>query len=68
MSAGWRSGRVAAEAGVNLRTLRYHERRGLLDEPRRTLGGHQLYPPETVTVLRMIKTAQRLGFTLDEVA
>jgi MerR family mercuric resistance operon transcriptional regulator len=53
---------------VNLQTLRYYERRGLLAEPERTLGGHRLYPAEAVTVLRVIKAAQRLGFTLEEVA
>lgn len=53
---------------VNLQTLRYYERRGLLIEPERTLGGHRLYPPEAVTIVGVIKTAQRLGFTLDEVA
>jgi MerR family transcriptional regulator, mercuric resistance operon regulatory protein len=68
VSGGLRSGQVAAAAGVNLQTLRYYERRGLLTEPDRTLGGHRLYPPEAVTVLRVIKTAQRLGFTLDEIA
>ena len=68
MTAGLRSGQVAAAAGVNLQTLRYYERRGLLAEPTRTLGGHRVYPVDTVTVLRVIKTAQRLGFTLDEVA
>jgi hypothetical protein len=41
---------------------------GLLAEPDRTLGGHRLYPIETVTVLRVIKAAQRLGFSLQEVA
>jgi MerR family mercuric resistance operon transcriptional regulator len=66
--SGLRSGQVAAAAGVNLQTLRYYERRGLLAEPARTLGGHRLYPQQTVTVLRVIKAAQRLGFTLDEVA
>src|SRR4051812_46940838 len=65
---GLRSGQVAAVAGVNLPTLRYYERRGLLAQPQRTLGGHRLYPPETVTLVRVIKAAQRLGFTLDEVA
>lgn len=65
---GLRSGQVAQAAGVNLQTLRYYERRGLLAEPDRTLGGHRLYPVETVTVLRVIKAAQRLGFTLEEVA
>src|SRR5215211_3316890 len=68
MTTGLRSGDVATAAGVNLQTLRYYERRGLLKEPERSLGGHRLYPPETVTVLRVIKAAQRLGFTLDEVA
>lgn len=63
-----RSGQVAAAAGVNPQTLRYYERRGLLPEPGRTLGGHRVYPPTTVTALRTIKAAQRLGFTLDEVA
>jgi DNA-binding transcriptional MerR regulator len=69
MSAvGLRSGQIADAAGVNLQTLRYYERRGLLAEPDRTPGGHRIYPPETITVLRVIKAAQRLGFTLDEIA
>jgi DNA-binding transcriptional MerR regulator len=63
-----RSGQVAAAAGVNLQTLRYYERRGLLDEPDRTLGGHRVYPEQAVTTLRTIKAAQRLGFTLAEIA
>lgn len=63
-----RAGEVARAAGVNVQTLRYYERRGLLPDPGRTLGGHRLYPSDTVTVLRVIKAAQRLGFTLDEVA
>jgi DNA-binding transcriptional MerR regulator len=65
---GLRSGQVAAAAGVNVETLRYYERRGLLADPDRSPGGHRLYPAETVTVLRVIKAAQRLGFTLQEVA
>lgn len=65
---GMRSSQLAEAAGVNLQTLRYYERRGLLAEPERTLGGHRLYPAEAVNVLRVIKTAQRLGFSLDEVA
>ncbi|WP_280422783.1 MerR family transcriptional regulator [Nocardia carnea] len=66
--SGLRTGELAAAAGVNTQTLRYYERRGLLAEPDRTLGGHRQYPERAVTVLRMIKAAQRLGFTLDEVA
>jgi MerR family mercuric resistance operon transcriptional regulator len=64
---GLRAGQVAEAAGVGRETLRYYERRGLLTPPDRSLGGHRLYPPETVTVLRVIKAAQRLGFTLQEV-
>jgi len=67
-SSGLRRGQVAEAADVNIETLRYYERRGLLAEPDRSPGGHRLYPPEAVTVLRVIKAAQRLGFTLDEVA
>jgi DNA-binding transcriptional MerR regulator len=65
---GLRSGEVAAAAGVNPQTLRYYERRGLLEAPGRSLGGHRLYPAESVTVLRVIKAAQRLGFSLDEIS
>jgi DNA-binding transcriptional MerR regulator len=68
VTAGLRSGELAEAAGVNQQTLRYYERRGLLAEPRRSPGGHRLYPEDALTVLRVIKTAQRLGFTLDEVA
>jgi DNA-binding transcriptional MerR regulator len=67
-SAGLRTGEVAEQAGVNIQTLRYYERRGLLSVPARTIGGHRVYPADTVALLRVIKTAQRLGFTLDEVA
>ncbi|MET9068174.1 MerR family transcriptional regulator [Streptosporangium sandarakinum] len=63
-----RSGQVAEQAGVNRQTLRYYERRGLIAEPRRSPGGHRAYPPETVALLTVIKAAQRLGFTLEEVA
>ncbi|MFC7494266.1 MULTISPECIES: MerR family transcriptional regulator [unclassified Nocardioides] len=65
---GLRAGEVAEAAGVNRETLRYYERRGLLAQPVRSPGGHRLYPTEAVTMLRIIKAAQRLGFTLDEVA
>lgn len=66
--SGLRTSELAAAAGVNTQTLRYYERRGLLAEPDRTLGGHRVYPQDSVTVLRVIKAAQRLGFTLEEVA
>ena len=68
MTSGLRAGQLASAAGVNLQTLRYYERRGLLAPPDRTNGGHRVYPAEAVTLLLVIKTAQRLGFTLAEVA
>jgi DNA-binding transcriptional MerR regulator len=64
---GLRTGEVASRAGVNVQTLRYYERRGLLARPGRSNGGHRLYPADTVALLQVIKAAQRLGFTLDEV-
>jgi DNA-binding transcriptional MerR regulator len=67
MTATLRSGELAEAAGVNRQTLRYYERRGLLARPERTAGGHRLYPVAAVTLLRIIKTAQRLGFALDEI-
>jgi DNA-binding transcriptional MerR regulator len=63
-----RTSEVAGLAGVNVQTLRYYERRGLIAEPARSLGGHRTYPADTVTLVGFIKAAQRLGFTLDEVA
>lgn len=65
---GLRSGQVAAAVGVNVETLRYYERRGIIAEPDRSYGGHRVYSEDTVTTLRIIKAAQGLGFTLDEVA
>ncbi|WP_036563697.1 MerR family transcriptional regulator [Nocardioides halotolerans] len=62
-----RAGELAAAAGVNRETIRYYERRGVLQRPDRSPGGHRVYAPEAVTRLRVVKAAQRLGFTLDEV-
>ena len=62
-----RSGEVAAAACVNLQTLRYYERRGLLARPERSVSGQRQYPVHVVTLLRMIKNARHLGFSLDEI-
>lgn len=60
-------GEVAKLAGVNIQTLRYYERRGgLLPKPKRSASGYRIYPPETVALIRFIKRAQDLGFTLEE--
>jgi len=60
-------GEVAREAGVNVQTLRYYERRGLVEAPGRTDSGRRQYPADTVRLIRFIKRAQGLGFTLKEV-
>jgi DNA-binding transcriptional MerR regulator len=62
-----RVGEVAKRAGVNVETLRYYERRGLLPEPARTPNGHRRYSDETVRFVRAVKEAQGLGFTLAEI-
>jgi DNA-binding transcriptional MerR regulator len=58
---------VARRAGVNIETLRYYQRRGLLPEPARMPGGHRRYDEDTVRFLRAIKEAQAAGFTLGEI-
>ena len=62
-----RTSELAGRAGVHAETLRYYERRGLLEEPPRTAGGYRDYPVSAVGLLRFVKRAQELGFTLDEV-
>ena len=61
------SSKLAKAAGVNVETLRYYIRRGLLPEPPRRESGYRMYPPENVERLRFIKSAQELGFTLEEI-
>jgi len=61
-------GALAAEAGVNVETIRFYQRKKLLEEPERPYGGIRRYGPSEVARVRFIKTAQRLGFTLDEIA
>jgi MerR family transcriptional regulator, mercuric resistance operon regulatory protein len=60
-------GKLAESAGVNIETIRYYQRRGLLDEPEKPLGGHRRYSADEAKRVRFIKRAQALGFTLDEV-
>ena len=67
MTGGLRTGQLAERAGVNVQTLRYYERRGLLERPPRRPSGQREYPEAAVRLLRTIKAAQRLGFTLAEI-
>lgn len=62
-----RSAEVASQAGVNVQTLRYYERRGLLAPPARLPSGYRDYLPETVRAVRFVKRAQQLGFSLEEI-
>ncbi len=61
------SRQLADAAGVNIETLRYYERRGLLKPPRRSRSGYREYSPDAVALIVFIKRAQALGFTLEEV-
>lgn len=58
----------ARQAGVNLATVRYYERRRLLPAPPRTPAGYRIYSEESVKRLRFIRHAQELGFTLKEIS
>lgn len=62
-----RIGQLASAASVNVQTVRYYERRGLLDTKRRTPGGYREYEADAVMRLRFIKHAQALGFSLKEI-
>ena len=61
-------GRLARAAGVNVETVRYYQRRGLLAEPDRPPNGIRRYSEDSVKRIRFIKRAQELGFTLAEIA
>lgn len=61
------TGQVARKAGVNIHTVRYYERRGLVPAPARSGAGYRQYTEEHVSYVRFIKRAQHLGFTLEEI-
>ena len=61
-------GALAKAAGVNVETIRYYERRGLLRRPSKPEEGYRKYPPEAVQRVMFIKQAQRLGFSLKEIS
>lgn len=67
MPAQYTIGTLAKQAGVNVETIRYYQRRGLVGEPDRPLGGVRRYTEAHARRLRFIKQAQTLGFRLDEV-
>ncbi|GAB4466744.1 MAG: Hg(II)-responsive transcriptional regulator [Burkholderiaceae bacterium] len=61
-------GALARAAGVNVETIRFYQRRGLLAEPPRRYGSVRRYSAADVARVRFVKSAQRLGFSLDEIA
>lgn len=67
MNEGLRIGDVSRSAGVNIQTLRYYERRGLVLADFRRHSGQRVYALSAVSRVRVIKAAQRLGFTLTEI-
>ncbi len=61
-------GNAAREAGVGVETIRFYERKGLIDQPRKPdFGGFRIYPVETVRRVRFIRQAQEHGFSLREI-
>lgn len=60
-------GAFAAAAGVNVETIRYYQRKGLVAEPARAGGGIRRYGSDDVARVQFVKSAQRIGFSLDEV-
>ncbi len=60
-------GRLAKAAAVNVETIRYYQRQGLLPEPAKPAQGYRVYAPEMVARLEFIKRAKQLGFTLREI-
>jgi MerR family transcriptional regulator, copper efflux regulator len=63
----WTVGKLAKQASVNLKTIRYYEREGLLPEPPRTESGYRIYSSDAIRRVRFIKRAQELGFSLREI-
>lgn len=61
-------GILADAAGVNVETIRFYQRKGLMQEPHRPLGGIRRYGDADLARVRFIKSAQKLGFSLDEIA
>lgn len=62
-----RIGAVARQANVGIETVRFYERQGLLPQPQRQESGYRQYDDEDVAILRFIRRAKGLGFTLKEI-
>jgi MerR family mercuric resistance operon transcriptional regulator len=60
-------GKLAAETGVNIETIRYYERVGLLAAPPRTLGRHRVYTERDTQRLTFIRRSRELGFSVNDI-
>lgn len=60
-------GQLSRRAGVNIETIRYYERIGMLPAPPRTPGGRRLYGAEDARSLTFIRRSRALGFSLDQI-
>ena len=60
-------GKVAAAAEVNVETIRFYQRRGILAEPEKKLGGLRYYEEAAIERVRFVKRAQAIGFSLEEI-
>ena len=60
-------GQLARQADIGIETVRFYERRGLIEDPPRRSSGYRQYPPATVDRLRFIRRAKELGFSLSEI-
>ena len=60
-------GELAEQAKVHVETIRYYERRGLIERPPRSAANYRLYPEDAVRRVRFIKRAQGLGFSLKDI-
>jgi MerR family mercuric resistance operon transcriptional regulator len=67
MQDGLTIGRLAKFVGEHVETIRYYQRRGLIEEPRKPASGHRRYPGGVVGRIRFIRRAQQMGFSLEEV-
>ena len=63
-----RIGQLAAQSGYSVRTIRFYEQAGLLPAPERTPSGYRIYDQDAITRLRFVRSAQRLGLSLAEIA
>ncbi|HEV2292786.1 MAG TPA: MerR family DNA-binding protein [Tepidisphaeraceae bacterium] len=64
---GLRTSELARQGGINLESIRFYEKQGLLPKPPRTASGYRMFTPDAVRRVRFIKRAQELGFSLKEI-